>query len=97
MKDLLAEIHNDKDRRKWQSVDLGRDSPEPIIKLVDTREEFRKEKEKLEKEREARRGVAYGLVVTGLGEGEIMPVETTAVPGSGQLKLTGSLGEVIRI
>ena len=50
-----------------------------------------------EKEREARRGVVYGLVVTGLGEGEIMPVETTAVPGSGQLKLTGSLGEVIRI
>ncbi|KAL5520372.1 hypothetical protein ACEPAG_9596 [Sanghuangporus baumii] len=49
-----------------------------------------------EKEREARRGVVYGLVVTGLGEGGILPVETTAVPGSGQLKLTGSLGEVIK-
>ncbi|EJD04952.1 ATP-dependent protease La [Fomitiporia mediterranea MF3/22] len=49
-----------------------------------------------EKEREARRGVVYGLVVMGLGEGGILPVETTAVPGTGQLKLTGSLGEVIK-
>lgn len=47
-----------------------------------------------EKEREARRGVVYGLVVMGLGEGGILPVETTAIPGSGTLKLTGSLGEV---
>lgn len=47
-----------------------------------------------EKEREARRGLVYGLVVMGQGEGGILPVETTAIPGSGQLKLTGSLGEV---
>jgi ATP-dependent Lon protease len=45
-------------------------------------------------EREARRGVVWGLVVTGMGEGEIMPVESIATPGSGQLKLTGSLGDV---
>ena len=44
--------------------------------------------------REERRGLVYGLVVTGMGEGGILPIETTAVPGSGQLKLTGSLGEV---
>ncbi|KAI5118621.1 hypothetical protein M0805_006989 [Coniferiporia weirii] len=49
-----------------------------------------------EKEREERRGVVYGLVVMGQGEGGILPVETIAIPGSGQLKLTGSLGEVIK-
>lgn len=49
-----------------------------------------------EQERELRRGVVYGLVVTGMGEGEIMPVETIAVPGSGKLLLTGSLGAVIK-
>lgn len=47
-----------------------------------------------EREREERRGVVYGLVVTGMGEGSIMPVETIALPGSGKLKLTGSLGDV---
>ena len=47
-----------------------------------------------EREREERRGVVYGLVVMGQGEGGIMPVETIAVPGSGKLKLTGSLGDV---
>ncbi|KAF7294422.1 Lon protease-like protein [Mycena kentingensis (nom. inval.)] len=49
-----------------------------------------------EREREERRGVVYGLVVMGQGEGGILPVETIAVPGSGRLKLTGSLGEVIK-
>ncbi|KAI0092261.1 Lon protease C-terminal proteolytic domain-containing protein [Irpex rosettiformis] len=49
-----------------------------------------------ENEREERRGVVYGLVVTSMGEGGILPVETIAVPGSGQLKLTGSLGDVIK-
>lgn len=45
-------------------------------------------------DREPRRGVVYGLVVTGMGEGEILPVESIAVPGTGKLKLTGSLGNV---
>ncbi|KAI0668849.1 ATP-dependent protease La [Trametes maxima] len=49
-----------------------------------------------EMHREERRGLVYGLVVTGMGEGGILPIETSAVPGSGQLKLTGSLGEVIK-
>ncbi|KAI0696159.1 Lon protease C-terminal proteolytic domain-containing protein [Cytidiella melzeri] len=49
-----------------------------------------------EREREERRGVVYGLVVTGMGEGGTLPVETIAVPGDGNLKLTGSLGEVIK-
>jgi ATP-dependent Lon protease len=47
-----------------------------------------------DRDREARRGVVWGLVVTGLGEGEIMPVESMATPGNGTLKLTGSLGDV---
>lgn len=47
-----------------------------------------------ERDREERRGVVYGLVVMGQGEGGILPVETIAVPGVGQLKLTGSLGDV---
>ncbi|PSR70447.1 hypothetical protein PHLCEN_2v13698 [Hermanssonia centrifuga] len=49
-----------------------------------------------ESDREERRGVVYGLVVTGMGEGGILPVETIAVPGTGKLMLTGSLGEVIK-
>jgi len=49
-----------------------------------------------ERDREERSGVVYGLVVMGQGEGGILPVETIAVPGTGRLKLTGSLGEVIK-
>lgn len=49
-----------------------------------------------EREREEKRGVIYGLVVTGMGEGGIMPVESTILPGAGRLKLTGSLGDVIK-
>jgi ATP-dependent Lon protease len=47
-----------------------------------------------DREWELRRGVVWGLVVTGMGEGAIMPVESIATPGSGHLKLTGSLGKV---
>jgi ATP-dependent Lon protease len=47
-----------------------------------------------EKYREERRGVVYGLVVSGLGEGGILPVETCTIPGKGDLRLTGSLGDV---
>jgi ATP-dependent Lon protease len=47
-----------------------------------------------EKDREERRGLVYGLVVMGQGEGGIMPVETISVPGQGAVKLTGSLGDV---
>ena len=49
-----------------------------------------------ERVREERRGLVYGLVVTGMGEGGILPIETSTVPGSGKLKLTGSLGDVIK-
>ncbi|PBK92746.1 ATP-dependent protease La [Armillaria gallica] len=49
-----------------------------------------------EKEREEARGIVFGLVVMGQGEGGILPVETIAVPGTGSLKRTGSLGDVIK-
>ena len=47
-----------------------------------------------EKERTSNRGLVYGLVVSGLGEGGILPVETCTIPGKGELRLTGSLGDV---
>ncbi|KAH8987320.1 Lon protease C-terminal proteolytic domain-containing protein [Lactarius akahatsu] len=49
-----------------------------------------------DREREARRGVVWGVVVTGIDEGEIMPVESIAIRGSGHLKLTDSLGDVFK-
>lgn len=47
-----------------------------------------------EKERSPKLGVVYGLVVSGLGEGGVLPVETCTIPGKGDLRLTGSLGDV---
>ncbi|KAJ4480993.1 ATP-dependent protease La [Lentinula aciculospora] len=57
-----------------------------------------------ERNRGSRRGVVYGLVVMGQGEGGILPVETIVVPtgnksgngDGGRLRLTGSLGDVIK-
>ena len=40
-------------------------------------------------------GVATGLAVTSFG-GEVLDVEAAAVPGSGKLRLTGQLGDVMR-
>ncbi|KAG8943336.1 hypothetical protein FRC00_011254 [Tulasnella sp. 408] len=49
-----------------------------------------------ERDRTARRGVVYGLVVMGDGDGGILPVESAVLPGSGLLRLSGSLGDVIK-
>jgi ATP-dependent Lon protease len=46
-------------------------------------------------ERTGQPGVAVGLAWTPAG-GDILFVESTRMPGKGQLKLTGSLGEVMR-
>ena len=46
-------------------------------------------------ERILRPGVAIGLAYTSIG-GSALLVETTKYPGSGQLKLTGKLGDVMR-
>jgi ATP-dependent Lon protease len=40
-------------------------------------------------------GVANGLAWTALG-GDVMPVEALFMPGTGKVKLTGSLGEVMK-
>jgi hypothetical protein len=50
-----------------------------------------------EKDRTLKRGIVYGLVVSGLGEGGVLPVETCTIPGRGDLRLTGSLGDVSSI
>ena len=48
-----------------------------------------------EAEREPQIGVATGLAWTSTG-GTILPVETIMMPGKGELKLTGSLGNVMK-
>jgi len=45
--------------------------------------------------KEAHVGVVNGLAWTSVG-GEIMPIEALILPGTGKLKLTGSLGEVMK-
>jgi ATP-dependent Lon protease len=45
-------------------------------------------------DRGARCGVVWGLFVTGMSEGELMPIENIATPGNENLKLTGLLGDV---
>ena len=49
-----------------------------------------------ERDRVERKGIVNGMVVQGEGEGGILSVETILVPGTGKLKLTGSLGDVLR-
>ncbi|KZO97630.1 ATP-dependent protease La [Calocera viscosa TUFC12733] len=49
-----------------------------------------------EQERAEKVGVVWGMVYTGEGEGGLLSVETIRVPGEGKLRLTGSLGDVIR-
>jgi len=47
------------------------------------------------RERILKPGVAIGMAYTSIG-GSALLVETTKFPGSGQLKLTGKLGDVMR-
>jgi ATP-dependent Lon protease len=47
------------------------------------------------RERITRPGVAIGLAYTPIG-GSALLVETTKFPGTGQIKLTGKLGEVMQ-
>ena len=51
--------------------------------------------EPTDRAREPQVGVALGLAWTPSG-GDILPFEATLVPGSGQTKITGRLGEVMR-
>ncbi|KAG0170733.1 ATP-dependent serine protease [Apophysomyces sp. BC1034] len=47
-------------------------------------------------EREPIPGVVTGLAYSGSGNGGILFIESTKMPGSGELQLTGSLGDVIK-
>ncbi len=74
------------------------DAPEYKLSLKpDALEEWlgaRKYKED-HRNREPLVGVVNGLAWTSVG-GDIMPIEALVMPGSGQLKLTGSLGNVMK-
>ncbi|GAA6005331.1 uncharacterized protein JCM10292_005384 [Rhodotorula paludigena] len=48
-----------------------------------------------ELDKEGRIGVATGMAYQGSGNGGILHIETTHLPGSGSFALTGSLGDVI--
>lgn len=52
---LLAEIQADNDRRRWQSIELVAADPEPVIKLVDRREEYRKNNQDRRERQEKRK------------------------------------------
>ena len=54
------------------------------------------EEEALDAFEDVRPGVATGLGYMGSGNGGVLPVEITSFPGSGKLRLTGSLGKVIQ-
>lgn len=47
-----------------------------------------------DRDREAKRSVVWGLVVTGIGEGDLMPVESIVMHENGNPKLIGSLDDV---
>jgi len=80
-----------------KSVTVGDAGYDPVVEVGELEKILGLSRHDSEdRDREARRGVVWGLVVTGVGEGEIMPVESIATPGSGNLKLTGSLGDVIK-
>ena len=55
-------------------------------------------KPKSKRKANGKRGVVYGLVVSGIGEGGVLPVESVFVPagtgGGGGVRLTGMLGDV---
>jgi len=55
-------------------------------------------KPKAKRKANGKRGVVYGLVVSGIGEGGVLPVESVFVPagtgGGGGVRLTGMLGDV---
>ncbi|KAN0062814.1 hypothetical protein ACQY0O_004634 [Thecaphora frezii] len=71
---------------------------DPVVKLADLERYLGPETYEPEvAEAEGRPGVATGLAYQGSGSGGILHIESVLLPpGSGSLKLTGSLGDVIR-
>lgn len=81
--------HNDRDGDKLSTYqkEVGEEDLEKILGVP---------RYQGNQDRTPKRGIVYGLVVSGLGEGGVLPVETCTVPGKGDLQLTGSLGDVIK-
>jgi ATP-dependent Lon protease len=79
--------HNDQDGDKLPAYqkEVGEEDLEGILGIP---------RYEGEKDRSPKRGLVYGLVVSGLGEGSVLPIETCAMPGKGDIHLTGSLGDV---
>lgn len=75
-----------------------RETYDPVVKLEDVRRFLGIETYEPEvAQREARPGNATGLAYSGSGNGGILFIETLLLPpGNASLKLTGSLGDVIR-
>jgi ATP-dependent Lon protease len=71
--------------------------PEPLVVTVEALERLLGAApfEPTDRAREPQVGVALGLAWTPSG-GDILPFEATLVPGTGQTKITGRLGEVMR-
>lgn len=65
-------------------------TPEKVREYLGPQQVFQETRERID-----RPGVATGLAVTSTG-GEILFIESTAMPGKGSLMLTGQLGEVMK-
>ncbi|KDQ11191.1 hypothetical protein BOTBODRAFT_57522 [Botryobasidium botryosum FD-172 SS1] len=80
---------------KIQHTD-GKGSYNSVVDVADLEAILGIEKiEPEERNREEKRGVVFGMVVTGDGEGGLLNVESVVLPGHGRLRMTGMLGEVI--
>ena len=55
IRQLLDEIEADKDRKRWQAIELIAEEPEPLIKLVDRREEYRRNNQERRERQEKRK------------------------------------------
>ncbi|KAI8989986.1 ATP-dependent protease La [Pilobolus umbonatus] len=84
---VLAELRED-NRENTFNASIDKRDVEMILGSM------KYEKEALE--REGYPGVVTGLAYSGSGNGGILFVEATKMPGSGKLHLTGSLGKVIQ-
>ena len=77
-----------------QRVKNGDSGYDPIIGADQLEKIMVSQHDSEDRDRKARQGAVLGLVVTCMGEGEIMPFESIATPGNRNVKRTGPLGDV---
>jgi hypothetical protein len=78
-----------------KSTRLGDAGYDPVVEADELEKISGLSRHDLEnRDREARRDVVWGLVVTGMGEAELVPTESIATAGNGNRKPTGSFGDV---